>query len=95
MYNMPAVHNKKFVALMLEEAFPDGCVIEGVDFSAGEAGTSDENNTLPPSFLQRYEDIANSELRQRQEELADMDSDVSSRHNQSEEKLLEEKKMQS
>jgi len=33
-YDMPAVKDKKLVALLLEEALPAGCVVEGVDFNA-------------------------------------------------------------
>jgi len=62
MYDMPAVRNKKLVALLLEEAFPAGCVIEGVDFSAAEDELS---ASAAPSFLQCYEDIAVKQIRER------------------------------
>jgi len=61
-YDMPAVKNKKLVALLLEESFPAGCVVEGVDFNAAEDEPSDH---MLPSFLQRYEDIASAEARER------------------------------
>jgi len=62
MYDMPAVRNKKLVALLLEEALPDGCVVEGVDFNASEEEPACDS--LQP-FLQRYEDIALRDLRER------------------------------
>ena len=62
MYDMPAVKEKKLVALLLEEALPTGCIVEGVDFSAAE-----DESTIDslPSFFQRYEDLAVGELRER------------------------------
>jgi len=63
MYDMPAVKEKKLIALLLEEALPAGCVVEGVDFSAPE----DESTTSStvPDFVQRYEDIALGDQRER------------------------------
>ena len=62
MYDMPAVKNKKLVALLLEEAFPAGCVVEGVDFNAADDESMDH---ILPSFLQHYEDMASAEARER------------------------------
>jgi len=96
MCDMPAVKNKKLVALLLEEAFPDGCVIEGVDFNAVEEESA--ANTLP-SFLQRYEDIAVGEAREREaliesdKQLIDSGIPSTSMKRDHTDKLLEEKKM--
>lgn len=62
MYDMPAVKDKKLVSLLLEEALPAGCVVEGVDFSAAEGESTVDSL---PSFVQRYEDLAVGELRER------------------------------
>jgi len=62
MYDMAAVKEKKLIALLLEEALPAGCVVEGVDFSA-----PDVDKTVAgamPAFIKRYEDIACSEQRE-------------------------------
>jgi len=50
------------LALLLEEAFPAGCVVEGVDFSAAEEDCP--SGTLPP-FLQRYYEIAHAQDKER------------------------------
>jgi len=63
MYDMAAVKDKKLVALLLEEALPAGCVVEGVDFSAHEDEPITSSDTLP-TFLQRYEDMAYGEHRE-------------------------------
>jgi len=100
MYDMPAVRDKKLVALLLEEALPAGCVVEGVDFNAPE----DEStaNTLP-SFVQHYEDIAVSEIRaqaaaiEKDQQLIGTDgcSPMTSTSSDVNDKHLEEKKVQS
>jgi len=97
---MPAVRNKQLLALLLEESFPAGCVIEGVDFN--HAGATDDElalteDILPPGFLQRYQDIASSEVRQRQEQADDMDQGGTSadQGRSSMQKLLEKKKASS
>jgi len=62
MFDMPAVKDKKLIALLLEEALPAWCVVEGVDFSAPE----DESTAdTVPTFLQRYEYIAVAEIEAR------------------------------
>ena len=101
MYDMPAVKDKKLVALLLEEAFPARCVVEGVDFSAPEDESTVDSL---PSFLQRYEDLAVGELRERtavieqdQQLVSDASgspSATSTKHDV-DEKLLEKKKVPS
>ena len=103
MYEMPAVKNKKLVALLLEEALPAGCVVEGVDFRATEdepAANVSTANTLP-SFVQRYEQMAVSEQQERDaliendrlliEGFAGSSQSTSAKHDVSD-KPLEEKK---
>jgi len=62
--DMPAVKDKKLVALLLEEVLPAGCVVEGVDFNAVADESVASSNTLP-AFLQRYESMACGEHQER------------------------------
>jgi len=98
MYDMPAVTDKKLVALLLEEALPAGCVVEGVDFNAAEDESTE--NTLP-TFFQRYEDIAVAEQQaraalqeyDRQIIASDTSFPSTSTKQDDKDKLLEEKKV--
>ena len=102
MYDMPAVMDKKLVALLLEEAMPAGCVVEGVDFSAPE-DESVANSSSLPTFIQRYENMAYSEHQERRAEIDNVtqfiepDSSPSSKSTKQDVdgKLFEEKKVSS
>jgi len=99
-YDMPAVEDKKLIALLLEEALPAGCIVEGVDFNAPEDKPVAMSNSLP-TFLQRYDDLVHGEHRERaaviekDRQLAGLDGNTSSTSTKQDvgDKLCEEKKV--
>jgi len=97
---MPAVKDKKLVALLLEEVLPAGCIVEGVDFSAPEDESRASSDSMP-SFLKHYENMALGDQRERaavierDRQLIGLDSEPSSTSTKQDvgDKLFEEKKV--
>lgn len=76
MSDMPSVKHKQLTALLLEEVLPPGCVIEGIDFTADAHDDISDDATSLPTFLQHYEDYANSVIQEKLKVLEEVKREV-------------------